>query len=128
MSRRACFRLFCAAAAFLLILSVLLCLRSLRSRPADSAEVLRQGAVLFRIDLRPGAPSRRFRVPAPGGGFNELLAEGGRVRVIDADCPGRDCVKMGWLRSSSMPLVCLPHGLMVRFASGSAAPLDGISR
>ena len=128
MSRRACFRLFCSAAVLLLAAAALLCLKALKDSPAGSAEVLQQGTVVLRIDLRRELPSRHIRIPTPGGGFNELLAEGGRVRVIDADCPGKDCVKMGWLRSPAMPLVCLPHGLTVRLAAGSSGSLDGVSR
>ncbi len=95
---------------------------------AGVIEIVRDGTVTATIDLSREKNRRTIRLPAPDGGFNELLLENGRVRVLSADCPGHDCVYMGVLRSPSAPLVCLPHRLVVRFAPRSSGTLDGISQ
>ena len=94
-------------------------------RPASRfAEVLYREHVIMSLDL---SLDREVNIPCPDGGHNLLKVEGGAVRVASADCPNKDCVKMGVLRSSSLPLVCLPHSLTVRFANGTKAALDGVS-
>ena len=95
---------------------------------AGVIEIVRDGTVTATIDLSREMIRHTIRIPAPDGGFNELLLENGRVRVLSADCPGHDCVNMGVLRSPSAPLVCLPHRLIVRFAPRSSGTLDGVSQ
>ena len=91
-------------------------------------EIEQDGRIVSPLDLRGEKGSRTITLNAPGGGFNTLLIENGRIRVVSADCPGHDCVRMGVLRSASAPLVCLPHRLIVRFAPSSAGELDGVSQ
>jgi len=95
---------------------------------AGVIEIVCDGTVTATIDLSREMIRHTIRILAPDGGFNELLLENGRVRVLSADCPGHDCVNMGVLRSSSAPLVCLPHRLIVRFAPRSSGTLDGVSQ
>ena len=91
-------------------------------------EIVQDGTVTATIDLSREHVRRTIRIPASDGGSNTLLLENGRVRVLSADCPGHDCVRMGVLRSPSAPLVCLPHRLVVRFAPRSSGTLDGVSQ
>ena len=93
-----------------------------------SAATVQDGRLVSTLDLRSKTGSRTITLHAPGGGFNTLLIENGRIRVASADCPGHDCVRMGVLHSASAPLVCLPHRLIVRFAPSSAGELDGVSQ
>lgn len=46
-------------------------------------------------------------------GFNTLRIGRGSVRVIEADCPGRDCVRQGAIHDSLLPIVCLPHRMVI---------------
>lgn len=91
-------------------------------------EVIRDGKIAVTIDLSGDPSPRTLTLTSPDGGFNTLQIKNGRIRVLSADCPGNDCVKMGWLRSVSSPLVCMPHRLVVRFAPASAGELDGVSQ
>ena len=50
-----------------------------------------------------------------------------RIRVCGADCPDQTCVKMGWLSSAQMPIVCLPHKLVIEFTD-STADVDAVTR
>lgn len=91
-------------------------------------EIVQRGRVIARLDLSRETGSRTIDIRSPGGGYNRLLVERGRVRVLSANCPGQDCVRMGWLRSASLPLICLPHGLTVRYAPRSEGDLDSLSQ
>lgn len=79
-------------------------------------EIVADGEVVERIDLA-SAEDRVFRVES-GGGWNEIAIRDGEISVTDADCPDKTCVKTGVLRSEYVPIVCLPHKLIIRYAEG----------
>ena len=63
-----------------------------------------------------------------GKGFRNVVeVSGGRVRVADADCPDRLCVRQGWISYDGESIVCLPHKLVVT-VRGTAGDLDAIAR
>ena len=95
------------------LLLALLSLWLLRGRGSGVVQVIRDGEVLREIDLNHVTAPYRFTVEAPGGGSNTVLVEPGRIRVIEADCPDGLCVDQGWLTDRGLPLVCLPHHLMI---------------
>ena len=54
------------------------------------------------------------------GHFNTVTVENGRVRVSEADCPDRICVRQGWIQYAGESIVCLPHKLVVTVHGGEA--------
>lgn len=63
-----------------------------------------------------------------GQGFRNVVeVSGGRVRVVEADCPDRLCVRQGWIRYDGESIVCLPHKLVVT-VRGTAGDLDAVAR
>ena len=47
-------------------------------------------------------------------GVNTLRIRHGAVEVAAADCKGQDCVRQGSIRDSLLPIVCLPHHLVIQ--------------
>ena len=82
------------------------------------------GKVLYTLDLSRES-DRTFDVKADSG-VNTVEIKDGRIRVKSADCPDKTCVDMGWLSSSAMPVVCLPHGLVIEFTDSDGG-VDAIS-
>lgn len=82
------------------------------------------GKVLYTLDLE-SEKDRKFDVKTDGG-VNTIEIKDGKICVKDADCPDKTCVRMGWLESSAMPIVCLPHGLVIEFVDGDGG-VDAIS-
>ena len=80
-------------------------------------QVIQDGTVLQEIDLSRVREPYSFEVEAPDGGVNRIEVEPGRIRVADADCPDRICVSQGWLSDQSVPIVCLPHRLIIKLRS-----------
>ena len=87
------------------------------------ARITRDGILLEEIDLS--------RVDEPysialedGSGLNTVLVEPGRIRISEADCPDQVCVSQGWISGGAVPIVCLPHRLMVKIVEGGGG-LDG---
>ena len=85
-------------------------------RPSESTmvEIVQNNKVLYTFDLSK-ENDRTFRIEYNDGGWNEIKIENGNICVSDADCPDKTCVKTGNLRSETIPIVCLPHKLIIRF-------------
>ena len=78
------------------------------------------GKILYTLDLS-REPDRTFEIKTDRG-ENTVEIKDGKIRVLSADCPDKTCVRMGWLESSAMPIVCLPHKLVIEFAEND----DGV--
>lgn len=46
-------------------------------------------------------------------GYNIIEIMGGTVSVVESDCKGGDCVRMGATSKAGDSIVCLPHRFMV---------------
>ena len=51
-------------------------------------------------------------------GINVLEIKDGCVRISEADCPNRDCVRSGPASREGQLIVCLPHRLVVNIKGG----------
>lgn len=78
-----------------------------------TAKVWLDGELLQTIDLTAVDAPYEFEVTAADGGVNVVQVERGRIRVSVADCPDQVCVHQGWISTSAVPVVCLPHGLVI---------------
>ncbi len=58
-----------------------------------------------------------------GGGSNTIEIKDGRVRMKDADCPDRICMRQGWIERSGEAITCLPNRIVVEVA-GEAEDID----
>ena len=103
--------LIAAAAAVL----VALCLALPRLRaPGVTAVISQDGVVIEEIDLSRVKEAYRFTLEAADGGHNVIEVEPGRIRVAEADCPDKICVQRGWAEDGLLPIVCLPHRLVIQ--------------
>ncbi len=109
-----------AVFAVSLVLSIIIMTRSGRDPAKESVwvEIVQDNKVLYKLDLS-AEPDRIIRISSPGGGWNEVKIEDGKISVSDADCPDRTCVKNGILRYEYLPIICLPHKLVVQFCEGT---------
>ena len=107
------------AVCAIFLVSVCLSVLVLRRSGKQTAEIVQDGAVLYTVDLN-HAEDQEIRVPAADGGYNLITINGGTICISEADCPDQTCVNMGRLKSDYLPIVCLPHKLIVRFAEGGS--------
>lgn len=87
----------------------------LRKSDKQAVEIVQDGTVLYTFDLNDTA-DREIRISAPDGGYNLVQIQNGTICISEADCPDQTCVNMGILKSDYLPVVCLPHKLILRFA------------
>ena len=87
------------------------------------ARITRDGVLLEEIDLNQVEKPYSLTLE-DGSGSNTVLVEPGRVRISEADCPDQVCVNQGWISDGAVPIVCLPHRLIVEIV-WAVGELDG---
>ena len=105
--------LICAAALFLQ-----------RRAPASYAHIYMDGVLVESVSLTAVPSPYSFSLESSGG-YNTVSVEEGRIRISDADCPDGSCVRQGWL-GGAIPIVCLPHRVVIKPDGGAPADIDAI--
>lgn len=90
---------------------------------APTARILRDGVLLEEIALDQVEESYTLTFEDERG-TNTVLVEPGRIRILEADCPDQVCVNQGFISDGTVPIVCLPHRLLVEIV-GAEGDLDG---
>ena len=108
-------RILIGIAAAVFVAAIIVGMLLLFSEPKNNVLILRDGEVLYSLDLSQ-EKDRTFVIPY-GDSSNTIEIKDGKIRVCDAECPDKVCVKTGWLSSSAVPIVCLPNHLVIEFAS-----------
>lgn len=89
------------------------------SASATTAVVMQDNQVIKKIDLSALKSPVTFSV---GGDYNDLIiAEPGRIRFQEANCPDQVCVQTGWLTRPGQIAVCLPNKLSIRIEGNSSS-------
>ena len=70
------------------------------------------GKEIERIDLSRVEDSYDIVVETAYG-RNTVHVEPGAISVTEADCPDRICVHQGKLTGGGIPIVCMPHRLVI---------------
>lgn len=78
----------------------------------EVAVITVDGQLYDRIDLSAVAVPYERTVHTENG-WNTLRISHGSVQVVEADCPGQDCVRQGAISDGIIPIVCLPHKLVI---------------
>lgn len=87
-------------------------------------EILLDGELLERYSL---SEDRTVTVPGAEEGYNLVLVSGGTVKVTDADCPDRLCMKQKGISRDGESIICLPHRLVVRIQSQKESDVDAVT-
>ncbi len=54
-----------------------------------------------------------------GGGTNTFVIENGRVKMEEADCPDKICIRQGWISHTSECITCLPNRVVLEIIKSS---------
>lgn len=93
------------------------------SRASNRAVITVDNAPVRTLDLSEDA---RFTLETAHG-TNTITVSDGRISVTDADCPDHVCVLHGPLTVNGLPIICLPHHLVIRFEK-SSSDVDAIAQ
>lgn len=80
-------------------------------RKTSEAVVTVDGEIIRRVPLARES-DEIFTVATPHG-ENRIAVSGGKIRVEDADCPAKICVKSGAISEIGEVIACLPHKLLI---------------
>ena len=83
------------------------------SIPRPVAYIYSKGALIETIDLDAVTIPYEFTVETDLGN-NTIYVEHGGIQVVSADCPDQICVHQGIIHDSAVPIVCLPHQLVIQ--------------
>ncbi len=61
------------------------------------------------------------------GGYNVVRIENGKIRITEADCPDRSCVRSIAIDRRGGSIICLPHRLVLRIADGAGGIPDAVA-
>jgi hypothetical protein len=52
--------------------------------------------------------------------------DGGKIRMLKANCPEQICVKQGWIKDPGASIVCLPGEIIIHI--DGPADVDAVTR
>jgi hypothetical protein len=110
----------------ILILAVASFFAAANRQPDDRpvAVITHKGVEIQRIDLSKVTERIVIRID---GKYDELIiAESGRIRFLESNCPDKICVHTGWISKPGQVAVCLPEGVIIKItgSSGSDEEID----
>ncbi len=94
------------------------------SHAGTSALVYCDGRLIATYEL---SSDRIVAVPAAGHEI-KLEIRGGRIRIVDADCPRQICEHTGWISRANQRIVCVPNKILIEVkGQPSGAGYDAVS-
>ncbi len=108
----------CVMAMFFLIIPYFL-------YSADEVVIITQNGTLY--GQYPLNGDRSVIVKDEENGYNLVLISAGSVKVSDADCPDKLCVKQHAISRGGESIICLPHKLVVQIMSEEESDLDAVT-
>lgn len=113
---------------WLLILAAVMALCALaaalvfsRAPRGSVAVVTLDGVEVHRVDLKTVDEGYTLSFTGQSGITNVVEVAPGEIRVREATCPDRVCVRQGWIKNGVAPIVCLPNRLVIEITSGGDA-------
>jgi hypothetical protein len=89
------------------------------------ATIIADGNVVRTIALDPSAAKQTLKISGRLGPATVEVA-GGKIRMLEANCPEQICVKQGWIQDPGASIVCLPGEIVIHLDGQTA--VDAITR
>jgi hypothetical protein len=110
-------------AALLLLVALASPVLTAQSATANLTAIITQdGQELSRIRLTGLADP--IEVSYGGAYPGVILAESGRIRFLETQCPDHICVRTGWLTRAGSTAACLPARVLIRLDGSEAGDVD----
>lgn len=96
-----------------------------------TAYIYQNGQLIQSIDLNQVTESYTFVIEGDDGASNTIEVRPGEIAIIEATCPDKVCINMGFIKNELLPITCLPNKLVIEIDEGGMTTeenLDGISK
>ena len=90
------------------------------AQAAVTAQIYQYGELVEEVRLDQVTGSYTIPLSGEDGSENLVEVEPGRIRVVSANCPDQVCVRQGWISDASVPVVCLPHQVVIEITGGES--------
>ena len=109
------------------VLLISIVIAFLMQRTSSSVAIIYyEGKLLERVDLAAVTKPYNITVDSGDDGYNIISIERGRICVSEADCSDKSCVRQGWVSGGIVPIVCLPHRLVIRMEDSKTPEFDAV--
>ena len=97
----------------------------LRQTSGYIARIYQDGVLIEAINLSETLEPQTITLQSDRG-TNVIFAECGRIRMLESDCPDGSCVRQNWVSSGMVPIVCLPHRIVIEIHGDSGESVDAV--
>ena len=124
MKKHRSFIILAAVTLLLLLLSGAAAYYSYNRKNTDKiAYIYQDDNLLYTIDLNAVKDPYTIEISCEEG-TNTVEVHSGKIGVVSADCPDKTCVKTGFIGNGMVPVICVPHGLMIVVRDESGGAVD----
>lgn len=113
-----------AVGCVLLVAVLFFCILYFKDSADAKVVIMQEGNTLGEYPI---FEDRTISVSNDAGEFNLILISNSEVRVCDADCPDKLCIKQKSISKGGESIICLPHKLVVQIMSKEESDLDAVT-
>lgn len=90
-----------------------------------TAVIIQDNQTIHEISLK--GLDKPLVIAIPGKYHETIVAENGRIRFQEADCPDKVCVNTGWLTRPGQIAACLPNATIIKI-EGEDKEIDVLAK
>lgn len=102
-----------AACAAVFIIGCIWSLALIFKPHGETVKISQDGKILYVIDISK-SDDRVIEIET-NGSKNTICIKNHKIYMESAECPDKLCVKMGELKSSASPIICLPNKIIIEY-------------
>lgn len=88
------------------------------------AKIYQDGNLIYEINLDKVEEAYTIKIDGDKEHYNIVEVRKGEIGIIDASCPDKVCVNMGFVSDGLLPITCLPNKLIIEIEGGEESEYD----
>ena len=88
------------------------------------AKIYQDGKQIYEINLDKVEEAYTIKIDGDKEHYNIVEVRKGEIGIIEASCPDKVCVNMGFVSDGLLPITCLPNKLIIEIEGGEESEYD----
>ncbi len=88
------------------------------------AKIYQGGKLIYEINLDKVEEAYTIKIDGDKEHYNIVEVRKGEIGIIEASCPDKVCVNMGFVSDGLLPITCLPNKLIIEIEGGEESEYD----
>ncbi len=88
------------------------------------AKIYQDGNLIYEINLDKVEEAYTIKIDGDKEHYNIVEVRKGEIGIIEASCPDKVCVNMGFVSDGLLPITCLPNKLIIEIEGGEESEYD----